>query len=141
MKGHTLSATFKIADRQKSSRTARLSPEMRQNKCRPLMRLLSLFLLFAAAGACAGESVVLTSGSRLHAERHEIDGDRIRLYSGGGYIEMEAARVQGFEADEPAAVSGAIPNPTDGMASAQVPVAASPVLSPQQLADAAADKY
>ena len=105
------------------------------------MRLLSLFLLFAAAGACAGESVVLTSGSRLHAERHEIDGDRIRLYSGGGYIEMEAARVQGFEADEPAAVSGAIPNPTDGMASAQVPVAASPVLSPQQLADAAADKY
>ncbi|HTS29588.1 MAG TPA: lytic transglycosylase domain-containing protein [Bryobacteraceae bacterium] len=106
------------------------------------MRFPGILLLLAAGTALAGESVVLTTGARLHADRHEMDGDKIRLYDGAGYIEMDAAKVQGFESDE----SGlplpgkAVPEP----AAAVAPSAASPApapLSPQELADAAADKY
>jgi soluble lytic murein transglycosylase-like protein len=112
------------------------------------MRFPGLLLLLATGAAFAGESAILTTGVRLHVDRHEIDGDKIRLYDGPGYIEMEAAKVRGFEADEPAspqplaAASDVAANPT-GPATA--PAALSPqqpaALSPHQLADAAADKY
>jgi soluble lytic murein transglycosylase-like protein len=107
------------------------------------MRLLGLLLLLSAA-AFAGESAILTSGSRLHADRHETDGDRIRLYTGSGYIEMDAAKIQGFEADElvPAQPAPAVldPKPISTVTPGAVR-AATLVLSPEQLADAAADKY
>ena len=100
------------------------------------MRLFGLFLLLAGSTAIAGESVVLASGARLHADRHEVDGSRMRLYSGEGYVEIDAAQVQGFEADEAApamaAPAAAVPGPA---------AAAAPPPSPQDLADAAADKY
>ncbi len=117
---------------------------MRQNSCIALMRLPGLLLFLAVGSVFAGESVVLTTGARLHVDRHEIDGDRIRLYDGAGFVEMDAARVQAFEPDEPAppppvtavqngiAPAGALPTPAP---------LAPPVLSPQELADAAADKY
>ena len=82
-----------------------------------------------------GEFAVLCSGSRLHADRHEADGSKIRLYSGGGYIELEAAQVQRFETED--AVPSAAP-------AVKAPVAvepAAPAPTPSQLADAAADKY
>ena len=116
---------------------------MRQNYCIASMRVLGLLLLLDA-GAFAGESAVLSSGSRLHVDRHETDGTRIRLYTGSGYIEMDAAQVRGFEADEPAplslapVVSSVPPNPTPAPTLAPD---ALPVLSPEQLADRAADKY
>lgn len=107
------------------------------------MHFPGLLLLLAAGAAFAGESVVLTTGVRLHVERHEIDGDKIRLYDGTGYIEMETAKVRGFEVDEPApptpatAVPALAANPP-----APPPAPAAPAaLSPQQMADAAADKY
>ena len=100
------------------------------------MRLLGLFLFLAAGAAFAGESVVLANGARLHVDRHEIDGSKMRLYSGEGYLEIDAVRVQGFEPDESvpalAAAASADPTPT--------PVAPPPP-SPRELADAAADKY
>lgn len=107
------------------------------------MRFLGLLLLIFTNVAFAGESAVLISGSRLHVDRHEIDGPKVRLYNGTGYIEMDAARVQCFEADE------LLPSehPTDPAAvpippAVTIPVPAdSPALTPQQLADAAADKY
>jgi soluble lytic murein transglycosylase-like protein len=99
------------------------------------MRLLGLVFLTASA-AFAGESVVLASGSRLHVDRHEIDGERIRLYNGTGFVEMAAGQVSAFEADEVltplAPTQVAIPAP------AQITVLAP---SPGDLADAAADKY
>src|SRR5215467_3730880 len=95
------------------------------------MRTLLLFL-GAAGMAAAGEYAVLASGFRLHVDRHELDGARIKLYTGGGSIEMQANEVCRFEAE-----NGAPP-----------PVAVSPssgerrlTLSPEQLADAAAQKY
>jgi len=106
------------------------------------MRFPGLLLLLAAGAAFAGESVVLTTGVRLHADRHEVDGDRIRLYDGSGYIEMDSAKVRGFEADDPAPPAPVplvlVPIPATP---ALAPPAAPTPLSPRELADAAADKY
>jgi len=60
-------------------------------------------LILTGASAWAGEFVVLQNGFRLHADRHEIAGETVRIYSGGGITEMPAASVSGFEA-EPAQV-------------------------------------
>jgi soluble lytic murein transglycosylase-like protein len=100
------------------------------------MRWLGLFLCVCTF-AWAGESVLLTSGSRLQADRHEVEGGRVRLYNGTGFIELDAAMVRGFEADE------AVP-PATGPAPSQLPSAAPadpPARTPQEMADAAADRY
>jgi soluble lytic murein transglycosylase-like protein len=55
-----------------------------------------------AVPARAGEDAVLSSGLRLHADRHEQSGELVRLYRGAGVIELPAAMVVGFEADEAA---------------------------------------
>jgi soluble lytic murein transglycosylase-like protein len=103
------------------------------------MRLVTIFL-FMSASCLAGEYAVLASGSRLHVERHETDGARIKLYNGNGYVEMDAAQVSGFEPD------GRIAAPATPVAVADpapVPEADSEpvVLTPIELADAAADRY
>jgi soluble lytic murein transglycosylase-like protein len=104
------------------------------------MRSLGLCLVLAAGTALAGESVLLTNGARLRIDHHEIEGGRVRLYNTSGFIEMDAALVSGFEADEmppaPAPVAATTPQPAQ---TAQAP--AQPVLTPAQLADAAAYKY
>jgi soluble lytic murein transglycosylase-like protein len=100
------------------------------------MRLIG-FLLFTLVPAFAGEYAVLASGGRLHADRHEVDGPKVRLYNGEGYTEMAQAMIAGFEPDGSPAptppVSVAVMAPT-------VPSAASQP-TPQELADAAADRY
>jgi soluble lytic murein transglycosylase-like protein len=90
-----------------------------------------------AGTAFAGEYAVLASGSRLHVDHHEIDGTRIRLYYGTGYVEMAAADVRSFEAEEPAAAELPVV-PAQAPAVVGEPVR---VPSPRELADAAADKY
>jgi soluble lytic murein transglycosylase-like protein len=98
------------------------------------MRRLVLSLLLTAACAPAGEYAVLCGGSRLHADRHEISGGKVRLYTGSGYIELEATRIQTFETDGKSPPAAAQPAAT-GSGTAPRPV------SPTQLADAAADRY
>jgi hypothetical protein len=93
------------------------------------MRILVSIFLLVGNVTFAGEFVLLTSGSRLHIDRHETDGPKIRLYQAGGSIEMDSAQVLGFQADEPAPAVPQVPQPS----------AAAP--TPRQLADAAADKY
>jgi len=96
------------------------------------MRILGIFLWFAAGVAFAGEYAVFASGSRLHIDRHETSGDKVRLYNAGGYIEMDGAAVRGYEEEEyvPPAPATTAPAP-----------APQPAPSPSQLADAAADRY
>lgn len=48
----------------------------------------------------AGEYVVLTTGFRLHADRHEIAGGVARIYSGAGVAEMPAAAIAAWEPEE-----------------------------------------
>jgi soluble lytic murein transglycosylase-like protein len=104
------------------------------------VRRLGLLFLLAGGVAMAGEYAVLSSGARLHVDRHEADGAKVRLYHDGGFVEMDAAGVKAFEADErlpaPVAVPALAP-PEPEQPAGEAPKLASPL----ELADAAADKY
>ena len=97
--------------------------------------LLAGLIAWGTGAAWAGEYALLASGSRLHIDRHEAQGARVRLYTGAGTIEMNAAEVRGFELEEsiPAASSVAATE-------APSPAPAKPS-SPQEMADAAAERY
>ena len=99
------------------------------------MRLLGLFFLLAGV-AFAGEYVVLASGARMHIDRHEADGAKVRLYYGTGFVEMNSTVVRGYEAEEPTPVLVPAAEATAGH---EAP-AATPA-TPLELADAAADRY
>jgi hypothetical protein len=98
------------------------------------MRLLGLLVLFAFVSS-AGEFAILANGSRLRADRHEAaEGNKVRLYNGPGFIELDSAQVSGFEhVDDP--------TPPPVPAPAPVVEAPKPALSPTELAEAAAAKY
>jgi soluble lytic murein transglycosylase-like protein len=94
----------------------------------------------------SGENIVLQTGFRLPADRHEVDGGTIRIFSGEGVTEMPVslvARVELVEspAADPApvaAVSAALQAVTPPLASPK-PVPAE--LTPAELAEAVALKY
>jgi len=73
-------------------------------KCVPV-----LAFILAALPAFAGEFVVLSSGLKLRADRHEQEGTQIRLFHNGGVIEVPATLVTGFEQEEEVAVVAAPP--------------------------------
>ena len=54
-------------------------------------------LPLAAIPALASEDAVLSTGFRIHAERHEIQGDRVLLYAKGGMTELPASSIDRFE--------------------------------------------
>jgi len=95
-----------------------------------LMRNFALLLFLSAIPAFAGEYALLASGARLRSDRHEFVEGKVRLYTGGGYIELSADQVTGFEADGPPTATRANPAP-----------AATRLAAPAELADTAADKY
>jgi soluble lytic murein transglycosylase-like protein len=101
-----------------------------------LMRLLGFLILWSVSSAFAGEYAVLTSGARLHVDRHVVEGSRVRLYDGPGFTEFAAADVRAFEPEE------AAPAPPSKPVEPPAPVVTLPrVPTPLELADAAADKY
>ena len=59
-----------------------------------------LALILAASPAFGGEYVMLSSGLKLHADRHEQSGGVIRLFHNGGVTELPARLVSGFEQEE-----------------------------------------
>jgi soluble lytic murein transglycosylase-like protein len=87
-------------------------------------------VLCLAAPLAAGEYAVLATGFRVHAERHEKLDNRVRLFTGDGSIDLPAAQVVSFEAEE------YVPAPPAPAAAAQ-PAA---VLSPRELVEQAARK-
>jgi soluble lytic murein transglycosylase-like protein len=99
------------------------------------MRLLALFFLMAGT-ALAGEYAVLASGARLHVDRHEADGAKVRLYYGTGFVELESAMVRSFETEEYQA-----PAPAAVLTAEASTMAMALPLTPLELADAAADRY
>ena len=90
----------------------------------------------SAGAALAGEYAVLASGARLHVDRHEADGAKVRLYQGTGFVELESALVFSYEAEE-----YQVPLPATPAPASNVETAAPLQLSPLELADAAADRY
>jgi soluble lytic murein transglycosylase-like protein len=78
--------------------------------------LRKLFLvILAVSPAFAGEYAVLATGFRIHAERHEVDGSNVRLFTKDGMIEVPATSVSAFENEEyvapPPAPPAAVPEP------------------------------
>ena len=62
------------------------------------------FLVLAAlvtVPAWCGEHAVLANGFRIQADRHEVDGAVVRLYSSGGIIVLPVDQVARFEPDDP----------------------------------------
>src|SRR5471030_417253 len=117
------------------------------------MRTFGLLLILTAGSAYAGEYAVLASGSRLHVDRHETDGAKVRLYQDTSFVEMDAAAVLEYEKDGRVAPPLAAPVPAAAASVAAPPIAippapapaaevvVSPALSAGELADRAADKY
>jgi soluble lytic murein transglycosylase-like protein len=93
-------------------------------------------LLLASPAWCA-EQVVLTSGFRIRADRHERLGERVRLYTANGEIELAADTVQSIEVEEYVAPPPTPPNPA--LAPVSQPVALP--IQPKALIDQAAEKY
>ena len=56
--------------------------------------------LAAALPVFGGEYAVLANGFRIRAERHEIAGSSVRLYTKDGVIELPAVAVTSFEIEE-----------------------------------------
>jgi hypothetical protein len=59
-----------------------------------------LILTVSAFPAFAGEYAVLASGRRIHADRHELLGDVVRLYNKSGVTELPASAVESFEVED-----------------------------------------
>jgi hypothetical protein len=70
------------------------------------MRILHLIGIAGAvltAGSAplqASECVVLRSGFRLQADRHEVDGDKVRLFSSGGVTELPLGSVVQIDVED-----------------------------------------
>lgn len=92
-----------------------------------------------AAPVWAGEYVVLGSGFRLHADRHETEGGVVRIFSAGGVLEMPETAVAGYEQEE---IAATVPAPPAAIAPAgPMPAGAAKPQTPQELAAQAAKKY
>jgi soluble lytic murein transglycosylase-like protein len=104
-----------------------------------LIGLIGVFVLPVAAWA--GEYVVLGSGLRLHADRHETEGGSVRIYSGAGVVEMPLTAVVGFEQEEIVATPPPPATAPDAKP-AETPAPAAPIPdTPVELAAWAAKKY
>jgi soluble lytic murein transglycosylase-like protein len=65
-------------------------------------------LLLPALGQ-AGEYAILTNGFRIHADRHEVEGSKVRLFMGSGVTEFATEDVASFEQEEVVAIPPSAP--------------------------------
>ena len=61
---------------------------------------LATAILIGALPALAAEYAVLSTGYRIHADRHEIVDGTVRLHSANGVTELPRALVAAFESDD-----------------------------------------
>jgi soluble lytic murein transglycosylase-like protein len=89
-------------------------------------------VLLSLAAVCplfAGEYAVLQNGFRIHADRHEVIEDKVRLHIGSGTMDVPASNVSGFEIEEytPPPTPPPIPGPVEEAAKT------APELKPEEL--------
>jgi soluble lytic murein transglycosylase-like protein len=113
-----------------------------------MKRLVYLIGVFALAmPVWAGENVVLASGLRLHADRHEAEGGTVRIFSGSGVVEIPQSAVAGYEQEEivtppPTPQPAVVPDEKNAPDEKNVtPPAAAMSDTPAELAAWAAKKY
>ena len=95
-----------------------------------MLTRVGLCLLTVTLAAPAGEYVVLSTGFRIHADSHTIDGSTVRLQTSQGEIEIQASTVAAFEKEDYTPP----PPPTLAVAPAEV----QPKPTPQELITRAA---
>jgi len=92
------------------------------------LALAAAVAILAATPGLAGENAILANGFRIHADRHEVAGDMVKLFAGDGFTELPSSQIAGFEQEEyvppPAPV---LPAPPAAVAS----VPAIPVNAPE----------
>jgi soluble lytic murein transglycosylase-like protein len=69
----------------------------------------------------AAEFAILTNGFRIQADKHEVEGDRVKLYTAGGVTEVAASEIASFEPDDAPPSPPAPPAQTPPPAIAPVP--------------------
>ncbi len=75
-----------------------------------------------AAPIFAGEYAVLSSGLRIHVDRHEIADGNVRLfYSNGGNAEFSAGLIARFEQDDYLPAPAPVPTPAASVVTPSVP--------------------
>ena len=103
-----------------------------------MKRLIYLICLGVIAWpALAGEFIVLGSGFRLHADRHEVSGDSVRIFANGGVTEMAASAIADFEQEEAPPPAPPAPTPVPAKVALPDPAPATPT----DLAARAAKKF
>jgi len=83
-----------------------------------------LLTLAAVCPLFGGEYAVLQNGFRIHADRHEIIEDKIRLHIGSGSMDLPATHVASFEIEEYA------PPPPPSVPASDPPIEAAKIVSP-----------
>ncbi|MEP6962139.1 MAG: lytic transglycosylase domain-containing protein [Acidobacteriota bacterium] len=89
------------------------------------MHLRAIVLLITAGiPAWAGEYATFASGNRMKADRHEISGNIIRLFTGSGVTEVPAQMILSFEEFEEAVLL--VPEPAPLPVAGPVPAKVAP---------------
>ncbi len=102
--------------------------------------IIALGLALAGVSLEAAENIVLTTGFSLAADRHEVDGGTLRVYSGSGVTEMPARMVASVEVlPDPEPVKAAVSEPA--VVAVPTPTVDPVPASPRELAESAARKY
>lgn len=98
-----------------------------------MRRLLNIIgvLTIAAGTSWAGEFAILASGARLAADRHQVEGDRVRLFHHDGETQLASSLIVGFEDD-------GVPPPAPVPEPKVVPVMARSLAAPKTAVEFAA---
>jgi soluble lytic murein transglycosylase-like protein len=98
------------------------------------MKALCLIFMVCLA-VSAGENAILSSGFRIHADSHAIDGGLVRLQTQQGAIEIPAGLIVSFEQDDFSPPAAAASQPEQ----ARLGEDSAPKLTPQELVTRAAN--
>jgi soluble lytic murein transglycosylase-like protein len=102
---------------------------------------LTLALGFVAIPLLASENAILSNGFSIHADRHELVGQNVRLYDGTGFTEISASRIVAYEQEQ---APPAPPTPAPVIPPVLPPVQPAPdprpPLDPKRLAAEAAQR-
>ncbi len=108
----------------------------------------AFLILIAPVWLIAAEDAILTTGFRIRAERHEADGDTVKLYTRDGLIQIPASTVREFESVESPAFRANLPGPSAAAPVAAVTASATPetkparvAVPPRQLVQEAAERH
>lgn len=89
--------------------------------------------ILASVPLLAGENAILANGFRIHADRHEVAGDRVKLFAGDGFTELPLSQIAGFEQEE--YVPPPVPSPPTPAVVLAAPAPVAPYEPPVQPTD------